>query len=457
VSEAPRRLNDDQLNDVNQKAPAHGHVTFTRTEDFGAKLKIHCYRLANGLDVLLVPDGSAPVIAFHAWFKVGSRHEKPGKTGLAHLFEHLMFNEVEGLPAGEFDKRMEAAGADNNASTWLDFTQYQEAFPKAHLEMVIGLEAKRMDRLVLREPQLVSEKEVVKNERRYRVEDDVEGCVDELLWKTAYQEHPYHWPTIGWMADIEGFTTDDCRAFYETYYAPNNASLILVGDLDQAHALSLISAAYGALPPSRLEDAVIRPEPPQLEERIAEIVQPTPTEKVAIAYKSPPLSHADHVPLCLLIEVLLGGRASRIRRRLIRTEKMASDAAGYVGPHHAPSLIEIGATAREGNTAEALIQIIDEEIALLKNESVSSDELERAVARAEFGLLGGLETADGKASNIGFYQTLLGRPAAAFERLASMRETTANDIVRVAKQYLVPTSRTVIKVRVGSDEEEAAE
>jgi zinc protease len=141
---------------INERAPKHGRVHYVRSVPFGPSLTIRQFELENGLEVLLVQDKSAPVIAYHTWFRVGSRHEKPGKTGLAHLFEHLMFNEVEGLPAGAFDQKMEAAGADNNASTWLDFTQYQEAFPKRHLKRVVQLEAKRMNTLVLWDPQVTS-------------------------------------------------------------------------------------------------------------------------------------------------------------------------------------------------------------------------------------------------------------------------------------------------------------
>src|SRR5690606_14820202 len=195
-----------RLDKINQSAPAHGQVAYLGATPFGPSLCIERFALANGLNVLLVEDHAAPVVAYHVWFKVGSRHEEPGKTGLAHLFEHLMFNEVEGLPAGEFDRKMEEAGAESNASTWLDWTQYNEAIPKTQLGLVVKLEADRMARLVLRQPQVTSEKEVVANERRYRVDDDVEGAVNELLWKTAFQTHAYHWPTIGWMQDIEGFT-----------------------------------------------------------------------------------------------------------------------------------------------------------------------------------------------------------------------------------------------------------
>lgn len=438
---------------LSKSAPPFGRLIYKGSEPFGAALSVERFELENGLVILLMQDQSAPVIAFHSWFKVGSRHEKQGKTGLAHLFEHLMFNEVEGLPAGEFDTRMEAAGADNNASTWLDFTQYQEAFPKEHLPMVIDLEARRMSQLVLRDPQVASEKEVVKNERRYRVEDDVEGTVEELLWKTAFSTHPYHWPTIGWMSDIEGFTTQDCEAFYESYYAPNNASLILVGDLDFESSLREISCSYGKLPPSTLPEENSPPEPAQIEERVADISQPTPTEKVVIGYKGPALADDDHVLVSVLVEVLTGGRASRLYRRLIRKEQTASDVSGFVGPHLHPSLIEFSMAAREGYSCHELISVFDEEIEHLLKHGIQDDELIRARNRTELGLLGSLETADGKASSIGFYQTLLDKPSGAFARLSKLDKSDAAEMLAVARRWFKRECRTVIRVHPGPSED----
>jgi zinc protease len=436
-----------RLEKINAGAPEHGKVRHVESVPFGKALTIDRYRLDNGLDVLLVVDKSAPVIAYHTWFRVGSRHEKPGKTGLAHLFEHLMFNEVEGLAAGEFDRKMEEAGAENNASTWLDFTQYQEAFPKAQLKVVIGLESARMSRLVLREPQVTSEKEVVANERRYRVEDDVEGAVDELLWKTAFEKHPYHWPTIGWMADIEGFTTEDCKAFYETFYSPNNASIIAVGDFAEDAILGQISQAYGSLPAAKLPVEDIHPEPVQLAERRLEVTKPTPTEKLAIGYKGPALGDYDHSVVSVLLDVMFGGRASRVQQRLVRELELASEVRAHVGPHRDPALIEMFVSAREGKRAEEVLAVIDEEVAKVCKEPVSQDEIDRACARVELGLLSSLETADGKASTIGFYETLLGEPSAAFDRLRIMQRVGPGDVLRVARRYLTPETRTVILVR----------
>ncbi|MFO7181328.1 MAG: pitrilysin family protein [Pseudomonadota bacterium] len=444
------------LEKLNATAPGYGRVQFVETVPFGATLAVERYRLANGLEVLVCEDHSAPIVAYHTWFRVGSRHEREGKTGLAHLFEHLMFNEVEGRRAGEFDRLLEEAGAESNASTWLDWTQYNISVPRDQLGLVIGLEAERMWRLVLREPQVTSEKEVVANERRYRVEDDVEGSVSETLWATAFSRHAYRAPTIGWMEDIQGFTTEDCAEFYRTYYAPNNATVVVVGDVTAARLLPRIVAAYGEIAPSTLPLEDVQPEPPQLEERRREVIKPTATEKAVLGYHGPAFGDYDHPILSLLTEILFGGRASRLHQRLIRELEIASDVRAFVGPFKDPGLIEIFASAREGHRAEELLTVIDRELERVRDEPISEEEIERGRARFELGLLAGLETVDGKASTIGFHETLLGRPAAAFERLEAIRRTGASELRRVARRYFDRSRRSVILVRAQTSASEAA-
>jgi zinc protease len=431
---------------MNATAPAHGVVTHERSVPFGRALTVETFRLANGLRVLLCEDHSAPVVAYHTWYRVGSRHEKVGKTGLAHLFEHLMFNETENLKAGELDRKLEEAGAESNASTWLDWTQYNIAVPKDRLPLVVKLEAERMRQLVLRDPQVTSEKEVVANERRYRVDDDVEGSVSELLWATAFEKHAYRWPTIGWMQDIQAFSTEDCRAFYDTFYAPNNATIVVAGDITERRVFELIVQAYGAIPPSTLPHEDVHPEPPQTAERRVEVQKPAATEKLVVGYHAPALGDFDYPALSLLAEVLFGGRASRVYRKLVRDLETAVDVSGSVGPFHDPGLFEIYASAREGKTALELLTVLDEELDRVCGGVVTRAEIERAKARFELSLVGGLDTVDGKASTIGFYDTVLGRPAAAFERLEMTLALTTSDLLRVARRYLRRESRSVVLV-----------
>src|SRR5476649_1343327 len=287
MSSSGAKRREKSLAELNAGATSDGQVTHLETVAFGPALNVERFRFGNGLELLFCEDHSAPVIAYHTWFHVGSRHEREGKTGLAHLFEHLMFNEVLGRKAGEFDRKLEEAGAESNASTWLDFTQYNVSIPKDQLPLVVKLESERMRQLVLRDPQVDSEKEVVANERRYRVDDDVEGAVSELLWATAFEKHAYRWQTIGWMADIEGFTTEDCLDFYRTYYSPNNAVLVIVGDVTEAALLKRLSAAYGALPASILPIEDVKPEPPQSAERRVLVLDAAATEKLVVGYHSP--------------------------------------------------------------------------------------------------------------------------------------------------------------------------
>jgi len=441
------KLRDKRLAEVNASAPPAGQVTHLETVAFGPSLAVERFRFGNGLELLFCEDHSAPVIAYHTWFHVGSRHEREGKTGLAHLFEHLMFNEVEGRKAGEFDRKLEEAGAESNASTWLDFTQYNVSIPKDQLPLLVKLESERMSRLVLRDPQVKSEKEVVANERRYRVDDDVEGAVSELLWATAFDTHAYRWPTIGWMADIEGFTTEDCLEFYRTYYAPNNAVLVIVGDVAEAALLKRLSQAYGAIPASTLPLEDVRPEAPQTAERRVEVKKPTATEKLTVGYHSPAMGDFDHPALSLLSEVLFGGRASRLHQKVVRELELATEVRAFVGPFRDPGLFEVFASAREGHTAEEILAVIDAEFERIKTEPITPEEIARAAARLELSLLAGLETVDGKASTLGFYEIVLGRPGAAFERLETTRRITASDLLRVARRYLLPRYRSVILVR----------
>jgi zinc protease len=430
---------------VNSTSKTPALVHYLGQHAFGPSQVLR-YHLSNGLTVLLLSDQSAPVVSYFTWFKVGSRHEKPGKTGLAHLFEHLMFNETKSLKAGEFDRKLEESGAESNAATWFDWTFYHESVPKDRIGLVVKLESDRMANLVLRDAQVTSEKEVVANERRFRVDDDVEGAAGELLYKTAFETHPYHWPTIGWMSDIQGFTPEDCEAFYKTYYAPNNATVVVVGDFNEKRLLELIRDAYGELPAAIIPPDDGQPEPPQMAPRSVEIKKPTATEKLLVGYHGPALGDADHAPLTLLVEVLFGGRASRLYRSLVTEGEICTELRGWVSTFADGGLFEVYATARTGKTIADIEAVLYPALAKVREEVVTDDELVRAKARFELGLLQSLETMGGKAEQIGFYETVLGDPSVAFQRLEQYRRLTASDLRKAARKYIVDRARTTIRV-----------
>jgi zinc protease len=425
---------------------ARAKLTFRGASAFGKTLALRHYRLGNGLSVLLLPDPGTPLLSYHTWFRVGSRHERAGKTGLAHLFEHLMFNQTRHLPAGEFDRRIEAAGAETNASTWTDWTQYHTELPATELPVIVALEAERMQNLVLREPQVRSEKEVVANERRFRVDDDVEGTVSERMYELAFPRHPYGHPTIGWMKDIEGFTTADCRRFYRTYYAPNNATLVIAGKLDEEKALALVQRHYGSIAPARLPKERPVRDRAQAKERKLVLRQPTPAEKLALGYHAPAFGDPDYAVLSLINELLFIGRSARMYQRLVHEEQLATDVHAGIAPFAEPGLYDIWISLRPGKRARAALRVMEHELARIRERRVSERDLTRVKNRAELGFLLALETAGGKAEQIGFYETVLGDARLIFPRLQQFRSVTAGDVQRVARRVFDARQRTRIEV-----------
>jgi zinc protease len=436
----------DLLEALNRGKSELAQVRHDETIAFGPSLRVERFVLGNGLKVMLLEDHAAPVISLQTWFGVGSRHEKLGKTGIAHLFEHLMFGETEDMAHGAFDRTLEEAGAETNAATFLDWTYYHMNLPKDALELGMKLEAGRIAKLVLRDPQVSSEKEVVANERRQRVDDDVDGAVNEILYKEAFKEHGYGWPTIGWMVDIQNFSTDDCTAFYKTYYAPNNATLVVVGDAEARQVLELAQRFYGHLAPSSIPVEEVKPEPPQIEERRTRVEKPTPTQKVAIGYKSPALGDFDHAPLVLLNEILFGGRSSRVHRSLVQELEIATEIRGWIGAFRDPALYDIYLSARGEHTISELVAALDKIFEEIKTTPITQGELDRAKAKLELGTLQGLESVAGKAEQIGFYEVVLGDPGELFHKLAAYRRVTLGDLLRVARRYLVTSARTIVEV-----------
>jgi zinc protease len=428
-----------------QVRSARAKLSFIAEVPFGS-LAMRRYRLGNGLTIVVLADPSTPLISYHTWFRVGSRHEQKGKTGLAHLFEHLMFNQTRSLAHGEFDRRIEAAGGETNASTWTDWTQYHTELPASELPVIVELEAERMKALVLREPQLRSEKEVVINERQFRVDDDVEGAVSERMYALAFRKHTYGHPTIGWRKDIEGFTTEDCRTFYRTYYAPNNATLVVVGRLDEEQLLGLVQKRYGGIAPALIPAPPKVVEPAQKSERKLVLRRPTPTEKLALGYRAPAFGDADYPALLLLNELLFVGASARMFQLLVRKQQLATDVSASIAPFVDPGLYDIWVSLRPGCHAKQAARALDREFARLRKERVSTKDLERVKSRAELGFLLGLETAAGRAEQIGFYETVLGDAALLFDRLKRFREVNAEDVRRVARRVLDPRQRTRIEV-----------
>lgn len=420
--------------------------TFDLEHPLGPALTVRRHRLENGLTLLSVVDREAPIVTYQTWYRVGSRDEEVGRTGMAHLFEHLMFNQTRSLPPGELDRIIEKTGGDTNAATWVDWTFYRDTVPARDLELVVKLEAERMTDLVLEPEPLESERQVVINERLERVDDDVDGFANEELFKLAFTTHPYHWPTIGWMDDIRAIDLGAVRRFYRTFYAPNNATIVVVGDVDEDRLLALVEGAYGGIPAADLVRPEAPLEPEQTAERRTRFFKPTQAVRLAMGWKAPAMNHPDWPVLLFAGALLTGSPSARLTRRLFIEDELVSSIDADVTPFRDPSLFQLSAVATRGTAAGAIEAAIDEEIARLAAGGIDDDEIAKVRNLVETGFWAELETIDGKAESLGHYETSLGDFRHIFSMADALARIGGDDVARVARDYLVAERRTVIEI-----------
>ena len=402
------------------------------------------YRLENGLKVLAVEDHTVPAISYYTFFRVGSRNERPGRTGISHLFEHMMFNGAKKYGPGEFDRQIESRGGFSNAFTAEDLTGYHESFPSDALEVVIDMEADRMAALRLGEESLTSEREIVKEERRVSVDNDVEGSMDELLRATAYLAHPYQWPVVGWMADLDAITVADCEAYFRTHYAPNNAVIVVVGDFKPERLIALINKAYGAIPTQPPAAPVVNDEPPQQGERRAVLKKAAQLPAIELAYHVPATSSAEVYALDLLQIILGSGDSSRLRRRLVHEQELATRVSADNEWRVDPSTFVIYAEARPGVTAEALEAALHAEIERAAREGVTESELRKAKNIRTTSQVRQLKTNDDKAATLGLFEIYFGGYQKLFTVLKSYEAVKREDVQKAAARYLTADNRTVV-------------
>lgn len=422
-----------------------------RTYDKGP-IHIEKIGLSNGLTIVHWEDHRAPVFAYQTWFSVGSRHEQPGRTGMAHLFEHLMFKATENMPEGEFDRVMERLGAQTNAATWVDWTYYREKLPAGNLDLTCCLEADRMEHMILNEGQLESEREVVVNERLLRVDNDPEGALYEALYALAYgKTHPHGWPTIGWMEDIRAITLSDCLAFYERYYAPNNATIVVVGDVGREELCETIERHYGHMASQVLPEEKV-PAKVTLPGEVRETLRlPVAAERGIYAWHGLAADDPDHAALDVLDEMLTGGISSRLHRALVTEGELATGVGGWTSAWRHPGLYEIGVTMRPSIALARAEQEIDRTVVELCEVQVENHELEKARNGLETDLHRGFADTGNRARALGEAEMAVGDFAWALERADQLAAVTAEDVQRVARRVVGAPGRAVV---VGVPEEE---
>jgi zinc protease len=423
-------------------------------ETIGAGAPIRRYRFDNGLVVLAAADHAAPIVAVQTWFRVGSRHETPGATGLAHLFEHLMFGATKSRPAGEFDRVVERTGGESNAATWVDWTYYRLTVPARDLVLALDLECDRMANLALDPTAVEAERDVVTNERRERVEDDVDGWLDEQLMALAFTSHPYRWPTIGWMSDIRGVSLATIQQFYRTWYAPNNAIIVVVGDFQQAALLDLIDQRQGGMPAVSLPTLVHPPEPMQLQPRLIRADKPIATHRILIGYKAPSQRDADWAHVEILATILAGCASARLHRKLVIETEVASSVDAQLTPFAEPSLLRISITCARGHDADEVLQVLDNELARLIDEECSDAELAKAKHLAETDFWNGMVDIDGKAEALGHHETALGDFRSLQTLAARLAQATPANIHTAARKYFQPSARTIVIADPSPDDDE---
>ncbi|HEU4530773.1 MAG TPA: pitrilysin family protein [Steroidobacteraceae bacterium] len=405
--------------------------------------KIEKLTLDNGLTILVWPDFDIPNVALYNWVRVGSRNEAPGITGLAHFFEHMMFNGTSRRQPGEFDRIMEANGGANNASTNDDVTIYQDWFPRAALEVIFDLEADRLQNLAFTPAVIDSERGVVYSERRLRVEDDNNGMLFEQVQSTAFVAHPYQFPTIGWPSDIKSWSLQDLQTFFRTYYAPNNQTMVFAGAVEPKEIFALARKYLAPIPRQDAPDPVRTVEPEQMGERRVLIEADAQTPLLHLAYHGLAAADARMPAAQLLISILTEGDASRLHRLLVEQEKVAIAVQGYLQEGFDPGLFWILATVPTGMDPSRTEGVLNKELERVANEGVTDAELARAKNLFASAFWKQIGTIDGKAELLGRYQTFDGDYRKLFDAPATFEKVTREDVRKVAAELLKRTRRTV--------------
>ncbi|MBA4372945.1 MAG: insulinase family protein [Thermodesulfovibrio sp.] len=405
-------------------------------------INVQEHLLDNGLKVLILEDHKAPTATFQVWYRVGSRHENIGKTGLSHLLEHMMFKGTKKHGPKTFSQAIQRAGGMDNAFTTSEYTGYFELLASDRLDLPIELEADRMQNLVLTNESVLSERDVVMEERRLRYEDDPQNLLFQEVVATAFKNHPYRWPVIGWMSDLKTLNPEDLRQHYATYYAPNNAVILVVGDVEPAKILAKIRNTFGRIPAGPEIKAVNISEDEQQGEKRILLRKEAELPVVISVYKAPAVYREDGPALDILSSILSGGKSTRIHNSLVYEKQLALSAfAGYDGMRRDPHLFYTGATAARGKSIDDVEKALLAEIEKISKEPPTDQEILKAKNQVEASFIMEQDSFYMQARLIGSFE-MIGGWRLVDSYLEAIRRVTAADVQRVAAKYLVPEQRT---------------
>jgi zinc protease len=399
--------------------------------------------LPNGLKIILLENHKAPLLTFQIWYRVGSRNEAWGKTGLSHVLEHMMFKGTEKVGPEEFSRIVQENGGNLNAFTSRDYTAYFENLSSDRVQVAIELEADRMQNLLLREDDFRTERMVVMEERRLRTEDNPGAILVEQLETTAFQIQPYHWPIIGWMQDLEKLTLDDLKAYYQAYYPPVNAFLVVVGDFNREDLLSKIEKAFGSIPTGVAPDQKKGRESPQLGERRVVVRKEAQLPSLLMGYHAPNLQDSDSYVLEVMATLLSGGKSSRLYQSLVRDRRLVLSAdADHSLLSKDPALFYLSADPLPGKEVTEVEKALDHEVERLQRELVDERELEKVKNQLESSFVFAQDSLFFQALLLARYE-IVSTWRGIDDYIPSIRSVTPAEIQRVARKYLISDNRTV--------------
>ena len=414
----------------------------------GACSKTHQTTLSNGMKVVVQEDHRSPIVVSQIWYKVGGIDEPKGITGVSHVLEHMMFKGTEKHPSGDFSRIIAENGGRENAFTSRDYTAYFQTLEKSRLPIALELEADRMRNLTLDKKEFNKEIQVVMEERRLRTEDKPEGKLYEKFSSTAYTKHPYGNPIIGWMEDLQKLTVDDVANWYRRWYAPNNATLVVVGDVDPDDVLSLAKKYFGDIPAQKIEPSVLPTEPPQKQTRRVVVKESARVPSIIMGYHVPVLGQAkpkwEPYALEVLAGILDGGKSARFSSELVRRDRIASNAgAGYSAVSRDPTMFLLDGTPANGHTVAELEQALRQQIERIINDPITAEELQRVKAQVTASDVYQRDSVFYQAMEIGMLETSGLDRSYIDSYVDSINKVTATQVRKVAQKYLIDTNLTV--------------
>ncbi len=406
-------------------------------------IEVKTHQLKNGMKVLVHEDHSIPSVALYIFYRIGSRNERPGTTGLSHYFEHMMFNGAKKFGPKQFDIQMEAAGGHNNAYTSNDVTVYQDWFTPSALELIFDMEADRIQYLAFDPKIIESERGVVASERRSSVDANNFGLLNEQLWAAAYTAHPYQWPVVGWMVDIENWQMEDLKKHFAMGYSPSNATMVVTGAVKFADIVKLAQQYIEPIPSHDPPPPVTTQEPEQLGERRVTVRKFAQLPIVMLGYHVPKTADADYYPLQVLKNILFAGESSRLYQRLVDKDQIALFVNGEMQKSLDPTLFEITSQPKAGIAPDNVEKAIYEELDKVKSSGVTDRELQKAKNALTAAFYRELKTISGKANTLGSYEVFFGDHTKLFRVAEEYAKVTAADVQRVVTKYFTEKNRTV--------------